>query len=254
MDKPRNEMTNDAAKFVLHSYRPNGADARDPRFRVALDQAARDPELARWFNEQRKLDAFVANKLVEIQPPADLSASIFAGLKNRHGSRPARWPYILSFAAVFVLSGFLLLSMYMDQGRGQGWLREFQRANLAMLSSPDLPKHLDLVTDDFAKTQEYLTKMNAPRPPELRGALLALPTVGCKVFFWNNRQLSLTCFKLPGGDLLHLIVIAKNPIPATHFAEHMQEQDGWHIKYERREGLLLIFFSRAPMTEMKQYT
>ena len=48
MNTPRNEMTNDAAKFVLHTHRANGADARDPRFRVAFDQAARDPDLARW--------------------------------------------------------------------------------------------------------------------------------------------------------------------------------------------------------------
>jgi hypothetical protein len=72
MDKPRNEMTNDTAKLVLHSYRPNDVDARDPRFRAALDQAAHDPDLARWFNQQRIFDTFIANRLAEIRPPADL--------------------------------------------------------------------------------------------------------------------------------------------------------------------------------------
>ena len=51
MNEPRNEMTNEAARLVLHSYRPNGIDARDPRFRAALDQAAHDPDLARWLNQ-----------------------------------------------------------------------------------------------------------------------------------------------------------------------------------------------------------
>jgi len=69
MDKPRNEMTNDTAKLVLQSYRPKDVDARDPRFRLALDQAAHDPDLARWFNQQRILDTFIANKLAEIGPP-----------------------------------------------------------------------------------------------------------------------------------------------------------------------------------------
>ena len=45
MKKPRTEITNESAKFVLNAYRPNGADARDPIFRAALEQAARDPEL-----------------------------------------------------------------------------------------------------------------------------------------------------------------------------------------------------------------
>ena len=64
-------MTNDTAKLVLHSYRPNDVDARDPRFRAALDQAAHDPDLARWFNQQRIFDTFIANRLAEIRPPAD---------------------------------------------------------------------------------------------------------------------------------------------------------------------------------------
>jgi DNA-directed RNA polymerase specialized sigma24 family protein len=106
----------------------------------------------------------------------------------------------------------------------------------------------------YVGAQEYLAKMNAPRPPELRAALLALPTAGCKAFSWNNQRLSLTCFKLPSGELLHVIVIAENAIPATHFDEHAREQDGWRIKYERHNGLLVIFFSRAPMNEIIQFT
>jgi hypothetical protein len=109
-------MTNDTAKLVLHSYRPKDVDARDPRFRAALDQAAHDPDLARWFNQQRIFDTFIANRLAEIRPPADLLVVIVAGLENRHGKKRWRWTYILAFAAVLVMSGFLL--PYMDQGVG----------------------------------------------------------------------------------------------------------------------------------------
>ena len=42
-------MTNERAKFVLGAYRPNGADAKDPMFAEALEQAKRDPNLAAWF-------------------------------------------------------------------------------------------------------------------------------------------------------------------------------------------------------------
>jgi hypothetical protein len=96
--------------------------------------------------------------------------------------------------------------------------------------------------------------MSAPRPPELRAALLALPTAGCKAVSWNSQRLSLTCFKLPSGELLHVIVIAENAIPATHLAEHARKQDGWCIKYERSNGLLVIFFSRAWMNEIIQFS
>ena len=46
MKEPRNEMTNERAKFVLGAYRPNGADAKDPTFAEALEQAKHDPNLA----------------------------------------------------------------------------------------------------------------------------------------------------------------------------------------------------------------
>jgi hypothetical protein len=117
------EMTNDTAKLVLHSYRPNDLDATDPRFRATFDQAAHDLDLAGWFNQQRIFDTFIANRLPEIHPPADL-----------------------------------------------------------------------------------------------------------------------------------LVVIAENAIPAMHFDEYAREQDGWRIKYESGNGLLVIFFSRVPMNQIIQFT
>jgi len=45
-------MDNPTAKEILSLYRPNGADARDPLFREALDQCKRDPGLAAWLNDQ----------------------------------------------------------------------------------------------------------------------------------------------------------------------------------------------------------
>jgi hypothetical protein len=90
MDKPRNEMTNDTAKLILYSYRPKDVDARDPRFRAALDQAAHDPDLARWFNQQRIFDTFIAKRLAEIRPPADLLVVIVAGSENGHGRKRRR--------------------------------------------------------------------------------------------------------------------------------------------------------------------
>jgi hypothetical protein len=252
MKKPRNEMTNAAAKLVLNTYRPSGADAQDPTFRAALDQAARDPDLAAWFKEQRSFDSLVAAKLTEIMPPLNLYSAILAGMETRPPARRFAMGPIFALAAVVVLSGVIVLPMYMEHNSRTAMIEEFQKANLTMLSSPSLPQ-LDLVTNDFSRTQEYLAKMNAPCVPQLPGALLGLPTVGCKAFTWNNQQLSLTCFRLPSGELLHVFVIEENAFRASKIAESFQEMDGWHVKYERRGGMLLMFVSRASMSEIKQY-
>jgi hypothetical protein len=252
MKKPRDEMTNEAAKFVLNTYRPGGADAQDPTFRSALDQAARDPDLAAWFTEQRSFDSLVAAKLTEITPPPNLYSAILAGMETRPPVRRFAMRPIFALAAVLVLSGVIVVPMYLEHESSRALIEKFQKANLTMLSSPSWPQ-LDLVTNDFARTQEYLAQMNAPCVPQLPGALLSLPTAGCKAFTWNNRQLSLTCFRLPSGELLHVFVIDEKAFRESKIADSFQDMDGWHVKYERRGGMLLMFVSRASMSEIKQY-
>ena len=44
-------MTSEAARKILAIYRPT-IDGGDPQFADALAQAERDPELARWLQEQ----------------------------------------------------------------------------------------------------------------------------------------------------------------------------------------------------------
>jgi hypothetical protein len=252
MKKPRTEMTNEAAKFVLNTYRPNGADAQDPVFRAALDQATHDPELATWFKEQRSFDSLVATKLAELQPPPHLYSAILAGIATRPPARRFPMRPILALAALLILSTTILATFFVDHISRTNSFEAYQKANLTMLSAPSLPR-LDLVSNDFARTQEYLTRMRAPCVPSLSGALLGLPTAGCKAIYWNNQMLSLTCFRLPTGDLLHVFVIDEKAFKAVQIAESFKEMDGWNVKFERCDGMLVMFVSRAPMAEIKKY-
>jgi hypothetical protein len=252
MNKPRTEITNESAKFVLNAYRPNGADAQDPVFRDALEQAARDPELAAWFKEQRSFDSLIAEKLAEFQPPANLYATILAGIANRSPVRRSTVRPLLALAAVLVLSGMILLPVYLKSGSRSKLVEQYQRANLTMLDSDPAP-NLDLVTAEFSRTQAYLAEMKAPRIPSMPGSLLALPTAGCKTLHWNGQELSLTCFRLPSGELLHVFVIDEKAFLSIHIADKFNEMNGWHFKCERRAGMLLMFVSKAPMAEVQQY-
>jgi hypothetical protein len=237
MKKPRTEITNEAAKFVLNAYRPNGADAQDPVFRDALEQAACDPELAAWFKEQRSFDSLIAGKLAEFQPPPTLYSSILAGI---------------AMAAVLILSGLILLPIYLKSGSRSELVEQYQRANLTMLGSMPAP-NLDLVTADFSRTQAYLADMNAPCIPSIPGSLLDLPTAGCKTLHWNGQQFSLTCFRLPSGELLHVFVIDEKAFRSINVGDKFKDMDGWHFKCERRAGLLLMFVSKAPMSEIQRF-
>ena len=62
-------MDNEQAKLILQAYRPGGEDAEDPFFSEALDRARLDPELAKWFAEQRAFDEAMRKALQTRIPP-----------------------------------------------------------------------------------------------------------------------------------------------------------------------------------------
>lgn len=94
------------AKFLLSVYRPNGADARDPRLEAALRLAREDPQLAAWFAAQSKFDAVITERMNEVEPPPEMSGQLRAGiaLERAVAKRDSGWPGVLAtFAMLLVL-------------------------------------------------------------------------------------------------------------------------------------------------------
>jgi hypothetical protein len=250
MKKPRTEITNERAKFLLSAYRHNGADAQDPIFRDALEQATRDPDLASWFANQRSFDALVCEKLNSFQPPASLKPAILSGIYS--GVSKHRFPLgrLLGVAAALVLSGILLTVMQLRSDRDGHSLSEYQSTAFAVLSEG--PK-LDFLTSDLSRSQEYLSERAVPHAAEIPAALHELPTVGCRAIDWNGKMISLTCFHLPSGQLLHLFVVDAKSLGKIAPQGKIQEINGWHVKFRRENGMLLMFVSKAPMLELTRY-
>ena len=121
-----------------------------------------------------------------------------------------------------------------------------------MLSAAPAPQ-LDLLTASFSRTQEYLEEMQAPCIYSLPGSLLDLPTAGCKTLRWNGHIMSLTCFRLPSGELLHLFVIDGTALDPFVIGAGFRDINGWHVKFEQLNGKLVMFVSRALMAEIEQY-
>lgn len=68
-------------KFILNSYRPDGADSNDPDFAEALQMAAEDRELGAWLAAERAHDAMFAHALQEIELPEGLKEEILSVLE-----------------------------------------------------------------------------------------------------------------------------------------------------------------------------
>lgn len=81
-------MDKDEARFILHSFRPDGADAADPDFAAALKLAMENRELGEWLANERAFDASFAEALGTVELPQELRDDIFACLAAERGDYP----------------------------------------------------------------------------------------------------------------------------------------------------------------------
>jgi hypothetical protein len=242
-------MTNQDAKLLLSAYRPDGANARDPFFEQALQQAKRDPELMEWFEKQRAFDGVIVAKIRTIEPPAGLNSQILAGLRAirvpRHSVRP--W---FAVAAVLLVAMMVLAYNRIFEPSKLHRVDQFCSDCLVQCNSP---VQFDLESPDLQETQKFIQTRQAPRATAIPDSLATMPTAGCKIFRWKGQWVSLTCFKLPSGESLHLFVIderafEREPIPAD-----FREIGQWHLKFQEENGKLILWVSQAPMDEVKSY-
>ena len=81
-------MDKEQARFVLRSFRPDGADAGDPDFAEALKRAVENRELGEWLADERAFDAEFAVALGAVDLPGQLREDIFACLAGERGDFP----------------------------------------------------------------------------------------------------------------------------------------------------------------------
>ncbi len=81
-------MDKEQAKFILRSFRPDGADVNDRDFASALTLAAEDRELGEWLAHERAFDAAFACALSSISLPERLRENILGSLAAERGDFP----------------------------------------------------------------------------------------------------------------------------------------------------------------------
>ncbi len=80
-------MDKEHAKFILQSYRPDGADASNPDFTEALQLVAEDRDLALWLAQERAHDAMFAEALMTVDIPDGLRDEIFSVMEYDGGDK-----------------------------------------------------------------------------------------------------------------------------------------------------------------------
>lgn len=193
-------MNNQEAKFILSAYRPSGEDAA--KFAEALAQVSLDPELAAWFADQRRFDVANCDAVGSIPIPPDLRGNILAGGKI---SRRRFWPIRRGLLAIAASIMFLatVTGIWTRHSRLDTWQRDGLAAILK-LDSGQSP--FDHPGNDGRALQEWLYAQHAPAADSLPVALQKLPALGCKTISSAGKTVSITCFRLRGKELVHLVV------------------------------------------------
>lgn len=81
-------MDEDRARFILRSFRPDGADVDDQDFAEALAMAMEHRELGEWLAEERAFDAAFAKALCAVELPENLRDDIFGCLAGERADFP----------------------------------------------------------------------------------------------------------------------------------------------------------------------
>ncbi|MBK1830173.1 hypothetical protein JIN77_05530 [Verrucomicrobiaceae bacterium R5-34] len=84
-------MDKKQAKFLLHSFRPDGADAGDADFKEALQLAVEDRELGEWLADERAADSEFAAALADIEIPETLRLSLLSVMRGESLDDPAEY-------------------------------------------------------------------------------------------------------------------------------------------------------------------
>jgi hypothetical protein len=209
------DMDNEQAKLILQAYRPGGEDADDPFFSEALEQARVDPELAKWFAEQRTFDEAMRKALQTCIPPIGLRDSILltkkiSTLPPRRPSCPVwRRPGVMTLAASIAV--LLAAALLIRPGA-----KHYVPMTVAAFTQQvlDMKDHISLgkLSNNPGELRAWLAERGAPSDFELPRGLRDARGLGCQSYSIGGAKVSLMCFMLGQDQFAHLFIVDKDAL------------------------------------------
>ncbi|RME89671.1 MAG: hypothetical protein D6766_14450 [Verrucomicrobia bacterium] len=190
--------------LLLQARRPGGQDDEDPMVADALEAAQEEEAVRHWLAAEQKFDLEISRRLAEVQPPAELLERLLAQRVVAPGSFREQLPAWIGLAASVVLLVYVALN----------WRTDLPVADFAAFRAEIVPEtvrvqpHLEVLDNDLAALGRALTERGAPAPGRLPEALERIKPTGCRVIDWNDRKVSMLCYR-DGPLELHLLVVER---------------------------------------------
>jgi len=215
-------VTHDEAKRILLLYRSR-RDLDDAEIRAAVEQAQRDPELQRWFDQHCAAQRKIRDQFAKVPVPHGLKGSILAESKIVRPVFRRRPVWLAAAASIALLVGIAAF-----------WSRPgpFQRFDLyrsRMVSTVWREYRMDISTNDQSAVRAYLAQRGAPTnfvvPPKLE----QLSVTGGGRLKWGNEPVAMVCFDRGDQQMLFLFVVTRGAIkgepgakPEVHMTSRLQ--------------------------------
>ncbi|CAN5791435.1 hypothetical protein BH20VER1_BH20VER1_14210 [soil metagenome] len=191
------------ARAILGMHRAGETGLDEARLQEALRKAETDPELARWWNEDKELDLLIASKLVHTPVPAGLKARITSGVEMQPSVVRPNWSRAILLAAASIVALAVLFSSWRGPFQPAASMADYRDE---MVSFIKVAPNLELESSDLERLQDFLEKAEAPARLSVPKKLRNYEPLGCRVLRFRGRDVSLVCFKLGGDKLAHLFV------------------------------------------------
>jgi hypothetical protein len=201
-------MDEQQARLILQAYRP-GSERDDSQVAEALEEAARNPQLAQWFEEEQAFDRAISVHLEAVSPPFGLKTRILANTASPANSR--QWSLATKLAAIAALLFLLaqIVSLYRAVAPTAPGLPDYARE---MVSFIQLTPPLEMKSDDLGAIKNWLVKKEAA-PKDVPPRLAALEPLGCRILSFRGRKVTLICFQRDKDRLAHLFMVDRAAMP-----------------------------------------
>src|SRR5262245_20198966 len=183
-------MNRHEAQEVLRFYRPGTGDAQDPELAAALEWVERDPELAKWFDENCALHEAIRAKFQQIPVPAGLKEQILSEQKVRPVIVWWRRPVVLAAAIAALLLGLAIV--WLRAPREEDSFEVFRRM---MVRTALRTYSMDLETTNLNQIRAYLARTTAITNYALPQSLQKIEAAGCVALTWHSKPVSMVCFR-----------------------------------------------------------
>ncbi|MGZ0656659.1 hypothetical protein ACWPKS_13730 [Coraliomargarita sp. W4R72] len=244
-------MNREEAKQLLELCRPgNTEDRQDPVLAEAFALLETDAELKAWFDEQQTIDAQISESINSIEVPADLKASILAGMRLHQAHAAQAAPdttanEVVMEAAIPFAQPSAPRPRAADAPRSRAWWQSpwtgIAALFVIMMAVLNVPKseqptnqaavaglppviqflsnkidslsmsQFDLRDNHADNLQSFLASTQSPSPKSIPEYISKMPTAGCITYEYEGAKFSMICFK--GGETYHLITADKATYP-----------------------------------------